>query len=109
MQSIKCPNCEVDLIKRDCDPSDMVHCPLCPFIRAENTEKAEFLYAALSVDNDGHEGICATKKDSPQGEWIMTMVATRLELVECLMTKEFREGAQKDGVDVIIGKFKRVR
>jgi len=102
---MKCPNCDINLIQRPIDPPDMLHCPACPFIFAKNTKKAEFLYAALSVDKDGKEGIIATK----QFGMMMSMVATRKELVEQMMTPEFFKSIKKLIHDVKIAKFKRVK
>jgi len=53
---MKCPNCDIDLIKRAVDPKGVLHCPLCPFNCGPNDKKAEYLYACLSRDKNGMEG-----------------------------------------------------
>lgn len=100
---MKCPNCKIDLVNRPMDPPGMVRCPKCPFATLPSDKKADYLYAVLAVDKNGMEGICASK----QFGMPMAMVAIRKELLEPMVTTEFKMDAAVSGMDIVIGKFKR--
>lgn len=105
---MKCPNCKVELIKRECDPEDIRKCPLCPFITSKNKNKAEYMYAVLAVDEQGNEGLMASSHNSRLGPVALAMVATRKELLEPLITDEFRIQMKEADVELKISKYKRV-
>jgi hypothetical protein len=100
-----CPNCKIELIHREVDPPEILHCPVCPYNFAPNTKKMDSLYAALSVDSEGMEGIVATlQTDMP-----MPMVSSNKEIVEKMMTPEFRDSLLSDGMTLILAEFTRVK
>lgn len=100
----KCPNCDIELINRPIDPPDMLHCPVCPFIAPENEMKADYMYALLSVDENGNEGIVA----STQFNMPMPCVGMRQDLVSQFLTDELKESVKQSGHGLVLAKFKRI-
>jgi len=95
---MKCPNCDINLIRNESDPAGMIGCPECPFNMFPNVKKMESIYVGLSVDKNGFEGIVAASNKGMN----IPLVSSNRENVEFGMN-----GLEMDGYDFIIAEFKR--
>lgn len=93
---MKCPNCNINLIRNGSDPAGMIGCPECPFNMFPNVKKMESIFVGLSVDKNGFESILARSRG-------------RLPLVS-LDRKDIEfhlDGLVINGYNFIIAEFKR--
>lgn len=58
---MKCPNCNIKLVTRNTDNTLTHYCKTCAFKMPANSMVIEKIYAYVSIDNDGNEGIPAIK------------------------------------------------
>lgn len=101
---MKCSNCNSELTKRDCDIPDMWRCQNCQvgFHIPKNYKKASYLYAYLSSDYEGNEGIVAIP--SPLGiSPLVSIDENKLREKAPLIEKMEKNTKTK----IIFAKFKR--
>lgn len=78
-----CPNCKIEIPKR---ANGSYRCPKCIFVTFDNLTKITTMFAYLSVDHQGNEGIIAIQDKNA----IIPMVASHIELMD-----EFRDHVKK--------------
>lgn len=99
---IKCPNCNIAL-RPSSDSKAMLQCPMCPFNLNPNERVLENMYAWVSVDKNGFEGIIAAL--TPAGH-VMTLVSSDLEMISKFKSLAHQAVANV-GLKAHIAKFKR--
>jgi uncharacterized Zn finger protein (UPF0148 family) len=83
---LECPNCQVPLEERKniVTGKTMFICPLCDFIGGKNFNKLNEMFAFVSVDQDGNEGVITMRGPNNMA---LPMVTSESSLVDKLKPK----------------------
>ena len=99
---MKCPNCCIELALQDDGDGRLAYkCPKCIFIAHPNHLKIDAMWAFVSVDQDGNEGVCAFQS----GMGPMPMVAADGARVDSL--RPIARSLTRSGLTIKLVKFSK--